>query len=123
MKTPAPRTFTFAHRQRLARAADHYLRKCYRSHTAVRAADFAAGLGMTPEYVSWLARRVFGKPLRDYLRDKQLQHAAHLLRTLPPEITIEEIALQSGFGTSRTFHRRFAEAWGTTPGAYRELKK
>jgi AraC family transcriptional regulator len=122
-KPPAHRTFTLVHRQRLARAADHYLRECYRTHTSVRAADFAAGLGMTPEYVSWLARRIFGKPLRDYLRGKQLQHAAHLLRTLPPEITIDEIALQAGFGASRTFYRRFTEAYGTSPGAWRELKK
>ena len=118
-----PRTFTFVHRQRLDRVADHYLRECYRTNTAVRASDFAAGLGLTPEYVSWLAARVLGMSLHAWLRAKQLHHAARLLRTLPPEITVEEIAMRSGFGTSRTFHRRFSEAYGTTPGAYRGLKK
>jgi AraC-like DNA-binding protein len=50
-------------------------------------------------------------------------YAAQLLRILPQEITIEEIALRSAFGTLRTFHRWFLEAYGTTPGAFRGLKK
>jgi AraC-like DNA-binding protein len=118
-----PRVFTHAHRQRFDRAAEHYLRKCYRTRSAARASEFAMELELTPEYVSWLATKVLGKPLRDYLRDKQVKYAAWLLRTLPGEITIEEIALRSGFGTARTLYRCFAPAYGTTPGAFRELKK
>jgi AraC-like DNA-binding protein len=122
-KPRASRIFTHADRQRLDRAADHYLRKCYRTRTAARASEFAAELERSPEYVSWLAARILGKPLRDYLRQKQLTYAAWLLRTLSPEITVEEIALRSAFGTPRTFHRCFLEAYGTTPGAFRDLKK
>jgi AraC-like DNA-binding protein len=118
-----PRTFTHTHRQRLDRAAEHYLRKCYRTNSAARASEFAAELGLTPEYVSWLASQILGKALRDYLREKQVTYAAWLLRILPQEITVEEIALRSAFGTLRTFHRCFLEAYGTTPGAFRELKK
>jgi AraC-like DNA-binding protein len=118
-----PRRFTHAHRQRLDRAAEHYLRKCYRTNSAARASEFASELGLTPEYVSWLATRILGKPLRDYLRDKQVTYAAWLLRTLPQEITVEEIALRSGFGTPKTLYRWFLEAYGTTPGAFRGLKK
>jgi AraC-like DNA-binding protein len=80
-------------------------------------------LGLTPEYVSWLATKTLGKPLRDYLREKQVKYAAWLLRTLPREITVEEIALRSGFGTARTLYRCFLEAYGTTPGVFRGLKK
>jgi AraC-like DNA-binding protein len=122
---PAPRrrVFTHAHRQRLSRAADHYLRQCYRTSSAARASEFAAELGMTPEYVSWLASRILGQPLRDYLRARQLAYAARLLQTLPREITVDEIAVRAGFGTPRTFYRCFLDAYGTTPGAFRQLKK
>jgi len=118
-----PRTFTHAHRQRLHRAAEHYLRKCYRTNSAARASKLAYDLELTPEYVSSLATRLLGMSLREYLRRKQVQYAAWLLRTLPREVTIEEIALRSGFGTARTFYRCFLEAYGMTPGAFRELKK
>ena len=122
MTKPASRTFTHADRQRLDRAAEHYLRKCYRANSAARASEFAAELGMTAEYMSWLAARILGKPLRDYLREKQVAYAAWLLRTLPEEITVAEIALRAAFGTPRTFYRCFLEAYGTTPGAFRGLK-
>jgi AraC-like DNA-binding protein len=109
--------------ERQARSAEHYLRKCYEAKTAVRASELAAELEMTPEHLSRLATQVFGKPLREYLRQKQLTYAEGLLRTLPHEITVEEIALHSGFGTIRTFHRCFLEAYGMTPGAFRGIKK
>jgi AraC-like DNA-binding protein len=117
------RIFTHAHRQRLDRAVDHYLRKCYHTSSAARASEFATELGLTPEYVSWLAAKILGMPLRDYLRGKQLVYAAWLLRTLPHGITIEEIALRSGFGTAGTLYRCFRAAYGVTPGAFRGLKK
>ena len=84
-----------------------------------RASELAADLELTPEYVSFLAAQVLGMSLHDYLRRKQAEYAAWLLRTLPPEITIEEIALRSAFGTVRTFYRCFREAYGMTPGAFR----
>jgi AraC-like DNA-binding protein len=122
-KKRKPRIFTHAHRQRLDRAAEHYLRKCYRTNSAVRASEFATELGLTPEYVSWLATKILGKSLRAYLREKQAVYAAWLLRTLPADYTVEEIALRAGFGTPATLYRCFLKQFGTTPGAFRELKK
>ena len=118
-----PRPFTHADRQRLVRAAASYLRKCYRTSSAARTSEFALELGLTPEYVSSLAKKTLGKALRVYFREKQAQYAAGLLRTLPAEITVEEIALRAGFGTPGTLYRSFLQAYGTTPGAFRELKK
>ncbi|MGZ5441676.1 MAG: helix-turn-helix domain-containing protein [Thermoanaerobaculia bacterium] len=117
------RVFTHAHRQRLDRAAEHYLRKCYRTNNAARASEFAVELGLTPEYVSWLATKILGKSLRDYLREKQVKYAAWLLRTMPADVTVEEIAIRSGFGTPRTLYRCFENRYGTSPGAFRGLKK
>ena len=117
-----PRTFTHAHRQRLERAAEHYLLACYRSKTAARVSEFATSyLHVTAPYLSRVAREIVGKSLRDFLREKQLAHAEQLLRATP--LTVEEIALRCGFGTVTTFYRRFRESHGVTPAAFREVKK
>jgi len=117
------RTFTHAHRQRLERAVRHYLRKCYKENTAARSSELAMELGLTPEYLSILAKKVLGRSLHAYLHEQQVAYAVGLLRTLPPEVTNEEIALLAGFGTTSTLYRSFRAAYGTTPGAFRVLKK
>lgn len=117
----ARRTFTQAHRQRLERASAHYLRDCYRLGTAARVSEFATYLDLTTPYLSRIAREILGLPLRDFLRKKQLEYAAQLLRTTP--LPAEKIALRCGFGTVATFYRWFRAAYGTTPGAFREVKK
>lgn len=116
-----PRTFTLAHRHRLDRAAEHYLRFCYRNRTAARASDFASYIQRTPEYLSWLARKAVGKSLHDFLREKQVAYAAQLLRTTP--LPVDEIAVRAGFGTPGTLYRWFTEAYGMPPGQFRGLKK
>ena len=116
-----PRTLTHVHRQRLERSSDHYLRDCYRKKTAVRASEFASYLGVTPEYLSGIVRRLTGKTLRDFLRTKQLRYAEQLLLVTP--LPVEEIALSSGFGTPATFYRCFQAEHAMTPGAFREVKK
>ena len=116
-----PRTFTHAHRQRLDRAAEHYLRSCYTSSTAARASEFARQLGMTPEYASWLGEKILGKSLHAYLREKQVAYATRLLQTSP--LTVNEIAVRAGFGTPATLYRWFVEVHGMPPGAFRGLKK
>jgi AraC-like DNA-binding protein len=116
-----PRTFTSAHRQRLDRAAEHYLRYCYRNHTAARASEFATFIHRSPEYLSWLARNALGESLRDFLRRKQVAYAAQLLRTTP--LTVVDIAVRAGFGTAGTLYRWFSAAYGVSPAVYREHKK
>jgi AraC-like DNA-binding protein len=115
------RTFTHDHRQRLDRAAENYLRDCYRKNKPVRAKDFADSLDLTPEYVSWLGSQILGGSLRDFLRQKQVAYAARLLRTTP--LSIEEVAERSGFGTRSTMHRWFLAVHGISPAVFRQLKK
>jgi AraC family transcriptional regulator len=115
------RPITHAHRQRLERAADHYLRYCYRHRTAARVSEFASYIHRTPEYLNWLARNAVGESLRDFLRRKQLVYAAQLLTTTP--LTLAEIAQRAAFGTVGTFHRCFSAAYGMPPGRFRVLRK
>ncbi len=116
-----PRTFTLAHRQRLERSSDHYLRDCYRKSTAVRASECAVFVGVAPQYLSWLAPRVLGKPLLVFLRGKQLAYAERLLERTP--LTVEQIAVRAGFGTPATFYRWFIAAHGVPPAVFRETKR
>lgn len=120
-RTKRTRTFTHGHRQGLDRAAEHFLRECYRQKKPARGKDFARSLDLTPEYVSWLAAQVLGESLQRFLRKKQLEHAARLLRRTP--LSVEEIAARSGFGTRSTMHRWFVDAYGVGPAAFRELEK
>ena len=118
---PNQRTYTFAHRQRLERAIDVYLRWCYRHQTAARTSELAARLGVLPQYLSWIAPTILGKPLRVVLREKQLKEAERLLRHTP--LPIGEVAIRTAFGTPSTFYRWFVEKHEITPAAFRELKK
>jgi AraC-like DNA-binding protein len=120
-RTRKPRTFNHDHRQRLARAAENYLRECYRNRKPARGKDFADSLDLTPEYVSWLGPRILGGSLHDFLRKKQVTYAARLLKTTP--LSIEEIAERAAFGTRSTMHRWFVALYALSPAAFRELKK
>ena len=118
---PKQRTFTHAHRQRLERAIHLYLRWCYRQKTAARTSELAVRLGVLPQYISWIGRMIFGKPLRIVLREKQLEEAERLLRHTP--LPVEEVAIRSAFGTASTFYRWFIAKHGIAPAAFRGLKK
>lgn len=120
-QSPPPPRFIHAQRQRLERAADHYLQRCYRTQTAVRASEFAKSIRVTHRHLSRAAPRIVGKSLRQFLRAKQLAYAETLLRATP--LTVAEIAVRSGFGTETTFHRCFRDAYGMTPAHFREVKK
>jgi AraC-like DNA-binding protein len=115
------RIFSDAHRQRLERAIQLYLRWCYRQKTAARTSELAARIGVLPQYISWIAPMIFGKPLRIVLREKQLLEAERLLRQTP--LAVEEVALRCAFGTASTFYRWFVAKHGIAPAAFRELKK
>ena len=115
------RTFTHAHRQRLDRAATHYLQECYRKRTAARVSEFAELLNCHPDYLTRTAASIIGSPLLEYLRKRQLEEAERLLLTTP--LPNEEIALLAGFGTPSTFYRHFRAARKISPRTFRMVRK
>jgi AraC family transcriptional regulator len=122
MSPRRPRTFTHEHRQRLERAAAHYLReRCFRRKSAARVSEFAAYIDRSVPYLSRISTDILGMPLRDFLRKQQLVYAVQLLRTTP--LSAKEIALRCGFGTIATFYRWFRAVYATTPGRFREVMK
>jgi AraC-like DNA-binding protein len=116
-----PRKVTPGSGKGFARAAEHFLRECYRKKKPARAKDFARSLDRTPEHVSWLAAQALGESLHVYLRKKQVEDAARLLRRTP--LSVEEIAVRTGFGTRHAMHRWFVKVHGIGPAAFREREK
>ena len=56
--------------------------------------------------------------IAEFINSCRLEHARELL-TANPEMTIDDIASASGFGTRRTFSRIFKERYSISPSEYR----
>lgn len=117
-----PRTFTHWHREGWSRATEHYLQDCYRRRKPAREKDFARSLDLTPEYASSIATQALGESLQQFMRKKQVEHAARLLRRRIP-LSVEEIAARSAFGTRSAMHRWFVKVYGMSPAEFRKRNK
>lgn len=73
--------------------------------------------GVNPFRVS----RIFSSKLHTsfphYVNSRRLEHAKDLL--LNSSLAVTRIALDTGFGSSRTFFREFKRSYGISPGEYR----
>lgn len=65
--------------------------------------------------------RLFSRKLHtsfpDYVNSRRLEYARYLLSAT--ETSVTDIALESGFGSSRSFFREFRKAFHMTPNAFR----
>ena len=60
--------------------------------------------------------------IADFINHCRLEYAKELL-AVSPEMTVDDIASASGFGTRRTFSRLFKERYAITPTEYRNQNK
>lgn len=104
-------------RRRYEQIIDRYLSDCYAIRTVARVSELAGLLDAPRPYLSRVIPRLFGRPLRLVLREKQLHEAKRLLRVTP--LGIDEIAAASAFGHRSTLFRVFRTAVGMTPDEYR----
>ena len=65
--------------------------------------------------------RKFHTTFPDYVNSRRLDYARDLL--LSTELSVTQIALDAGFGSSRTFFPCLSFPYHTTPGAYRRQKE
>jgi AraC-like DNA-binding protein len=103
------------------RIIDRYLKECFRERTPARASEISNRLSKNRQHVSEVVRRLFGKPLKVVLREKQLAQALKLLER--SALSGPQIAAAAAFGDNTTFHRAFKSAFGTTPDQYRREKR
>ncbi len=80
--------------------------------------ETAEKFGYHPDYLSFRFKMITGMTFTEKLRSMRLHEARHLL--VSTNMTIEQIAVQTGFSSKSWFTKTFAEAFGTTPGRYRK---
>ena len=76
----------------------------------------SSNFGYNPSYLSRSFRQTFGIPFARYLSMLRLREAILLLHT--GKMSITECALESGFGSIRSFYRVFHDEFGCTPKEY-----
>ncbi len=91
-----------------------YINEHYREELSVE--HLAQTLGYSRSYLSETFRAVFHTGIGDYINTLRLKNAVVLMRE--QNKTVTECALESGFGSLRTFYRVFSEAFGCTPKEY-----
>ena len=80
--------------------------------------DAAEYMGYTTNYFNTVFKKSIGVPFGQYLRELRLNYASLLLRSR--DISITEVALESGFESSAHFSRSFREKYGKSPKEYRK---
>lgn len=78
-------------------------------------------LGTNETYLFEAIKQTFNLTFNEYLNRLRLDHARDLLAQASCELTIEALAIDSGFGSRNTFYRLFRERYGLTPVEFRKL--
>ena len=78
----------------------------------------ASAMHMTQSNLSYHFKRETGQSLSGYIGEKRMDYALKLLRET--DTTVEDIAIQCGYGSPITMYRAIRKATGLTPSAYRE---
>ncbi|GIP32246.1 helix-turn-helix domain-containing protein [Paenibacillus sp. J2TS4] len=74
--------------------------------------------GMNGKYVSKLFKEVFGVKFVDFLIELRMRHAKRLLTETAD--SVQDIAVQTGYGSSISFIRTFKKITGVSPGDFRK---
>jgi AraC-like DNA-binding protein len=80
--------------------------------------SLAERLGVTAGYLATVFKKETGKTVVEYVRDKRINHALHLLNTT--NLQIQTIAMHCGIMDVQYFSKLFKRQIGKTPREYRE---
>ena len=94
-----------------------YLQANYRDNISLT--EVANIFSLTPNYCGYLFKKVMGISFNDYLNILRLKHACKAL--LNSNLSIKEIATDSGFHSLEYFHTTFKKFYSITPAKYRTL--
>lgn len=94
------------------------LEHCNRSyHKRISLESMERDMHLNGCYISTLFMRKLGMGFHDYINSLRIEDACRLLTMT--SISVSQIAVEVGFGTSRTFNRVFLETYGMSPREYR----
>lgn len=74
--------------------------------------------GLSEGYLATVFKKETGKTVSEYVREKRMKHAAHLLTTT--RLQIQTVALHCGIMDVQYFSKLFKKHTGKTPKEYRE---
>ena len=96
-----------------------YLEEHFREELTL--SDVAMALGYSESYISHSLSKICGMNFSSLVSGIRIEEAKRLLVTT--SLPISSVALESGFGTERSFHRAFSKLVGMTPSRYKEGKE
>ena len=99
------------------RPAIAYIRKNYPDKEAMREERIAEVCNMSSSHFRAVFKRETGMSVRDFIIQTRLARAAYLLRST--ELSVLNVALESGFGQASCFNRSFLRNFGKTPTEFR----
>lgn len=94
------------------------LREIHRDYQTLRFSDFAAAHGVSPAYLSKVARAATGQSATRLLQLRRLKKARELLENT--DLSVLEICAAVGYSNSSHFYRIFERDAGCSPSAYRQ---
>ena len=83
--------------------------------------DLSQKFHLHPEYISKLFKKNSNQTFSEYLTETRLSHACQLLKL--DDISISDIAIQSGYTSSTHFIRMFKKKYGYPPNQFRKKSK
>ncbi|HEV7435366.1 MAG TPA: AraC family transcriptional regulator [Pseudorhizobium sp.] len=84
-------------------------------------ARLARRAGLPPREVSAVINRVTGLNVSQFVNNRRLAHACHLLEETDQPLST--VMFASGFGTKSNFNREFRRVTGTSPSQWRALQR
>lgn len=101
---------------RISREACNYINENYASSCSLKA--IAEAVSISPNHLHTVFSRNIGISPYEYVIIKRIEHAKRLIMT--GEMTMIEIALETGFRSQSHFSKIFKEQTGDTPGQFRK---
>ena len=91
------------------------------SNPLLSVSSIAEQFKLSDKYLSQLFREQTGETISGYIESKRLSHACSLLETT--DMTVNEIALASGYALTHTFRVAFKKKTGVTPVQWKKRDK
>ena len=85
--------------------------------------SLATKLGTNEKYLHETIKKHLDLSFSEYITLLRLDYAREMMSKRAHELQLEDIALQSGFGTRQTFHRLFRDRYGLSPSEFSNLLK
>ena len=85
--------------------------------------SLAAKLGTNEKYLHETIKKYLDLSFSEYINLLRLDYAREMISLHLNKLSLEDIAMMSGFGTRQTFHRLFRDRYGLSPSEYSNLLK